>query len=347
MTARASGPLLGIASPSPTTCDASSFKSKIFYYESSTWAAAPGASPPPTVNFPTDHDYRADLGEAYCAASPDFQRALSTLDAVYVDGAPCPSRENEECFQGSWAWKQSQPRPGPNGRIIGLSRAFWTGVHSSPIYSQYETDLMRSLLPGSEIGYAGAAPVDNFATALLAALAHEMGHLAYYTVVDPLTDPTSFCSGNFFGNPAKPSDAPWVTPVHHAPRDDLGRPWRRFQTLAERDKLWSTGRWKDRHKKPPHIRDIDHPSPGANPVASQIDALVSTPAPWASPFAAMSPDEDFVETYKFKVLTTAVQPLSAVTITVPGAGAEDIVSDYRNNLKPKLAAKVDCIPIVF
>jgi hypothetical protein len=75
------------------------------------------------------------------------------------------------------------------------------------------------------------------------------------------------------------------------------------------------------------------------------------PACWASLFAAMSPDEDFIETYKFKVLTdgSGGSPLTSATITVPHGmsggsdGTANIVADYHNGARAELTAKVGCI----
>jgi hypothetical protein len=60
----------------------------------------------------------------------------------------------------------------------------------------------------------------------------------------------------------------------------------------------------------------------------------------------MSPDEDFVETYKFEILTTAKTPLTSVLITVPSTTA-NIVVDYFSGGKSELARKVGCIPVSF
>ena len=61
----------------------------------------------------------------------------------------------------------------------------------------------------------------------------------------------------------------------------------------------------------------------------------------------MSPDEDFVETYKLKVLTDASVHLTTMPITVQGiANPANIIDDYVTNKKHVLSIKTQCIPIV-
>jgi hypothetical protein len=169
----------------------------------------------------------------------------------------------------------------------------------------------------------------------LAALAHEVAHIAWRVTV-PFMDPTTFCGGNFFAQS-------WTTPIYWQPW------WRHLLTPDERKSLRSIGGLPDVHKNPPYIDQIDNPGTG-DPKQSIYDLLAAT-QPWASIFSAMSPDEDFVETYKFKVLTTANPPLTSVSIKVPGFDPRaDIVADYRNQdpgTKQDLKAKVGCVSLSF
>ena len=60
----------------------------------------------------------------------------------------------------------------------------------------------------------------------------------------------------------------------------------------------------------------------------------------------MSADEDFVETYKLKVLTTARSALNSVDITFPNttSGSQNIPKQVAGGSKPTLAVKLACIP---
>ena len=321
-------------------CTAASFVAKASYL-AVPFTPAPGAGAPPTSPLPAN--YAQDLAAAFNIAPPAFQKRLCDLDAVYVNAAPCTS--SAECQSASWGWRQSRPTIG-QGRVVALSVGLW----KLGSYSAYETDLTHSILPTAGVAYANAETClpsgacqsdDNLPTALLAALAHETGHIRWFDLIGPLPDPTVFCGGGFFRYS-------WETPIHHLTLDEFGRRFRRLLTPEERRLLRLSNRWIDHHKNgQTRIDRIDNPRPGDPPVSQMIHDLLRPLSPWASLFAAMSPDEDFVETYKFKVLTTATPPLKSATITVPGAGSVNVAADYFSDKKPELLAKTVCIPESF
>lgn len=316
-------------------CDKALFQSKILY-ETTPVMPTRGSTPPTTGDtFPSSPDYKGDLGTAFDAASDQFRARLCGLDGIYVQNSD------------SWGWQQKQNVTFGNGRIVAISASLWSGP---PTYSQYETDLLRRVLPKQDAYYSNAMScdnsvppnclsVDNMATKLLAVLAHEVGHIRWR---DPAlinhAQPGNFCGGLFYGS--------WKNPVHAQLR------WRNLLTRNERDIVRGNGYWRDAHKGTPHIDtiddDVDH---GVDP--SQLVADLFAPTqPWASGLAAISPDEDFVETYRFTVLTTARTPLTSVVATFPGTnpGSQNIPADYfsaltgANPAKQNLVDKVSCIP---
>jgi hypothetical protein len=322
-------PLVGLA----VACTADSLLGKVSYLTIA-FDPGPGKTAPGGVALPGGSTYAADLAAAFAAASPAFQQQLCALDRVYVNAATCTS--TTECFGSSWGWRQSSNMLG-QGRIVALSSGLWAYKTNQPPfpgqgpYSSYESDLMQSVMPLAGAHYANAN-VDTFAMTLLAALAHEVGHIRWYDLVAANgTDPASFCGGTFFQNA-------WNGRIR-PPR------WRTLLTAPERLRLWGNGpNWPNMHKRPPHVRDIDNLDNSPRR-AQLIRDLFAAGQPWASAFAAVSPDEDFVETYKFKVLTTASTPLTSAKITVPGAPPDaDIAADYANGIKPDLQTKVSCIP---
>lgn len=348
-----SGGRVGIRTATVPQCTATSFLANVSWLNNQ-FSPGPGMTPPTGSSFPTGNgvpNYAGDLTMAFNAASPAFQQQLCNLDAVYINGANAnpqhPSCPNGNCFAGSWGWLQSVPT-GTYGRIIALSADLWGTAN----YSGYESALMSSLVPPPitytnaqscwAAGSSNCTSLDGDMTmAVLAALAHEMGHIGWYAVIDPLSDPTNFCGGLFFSNS-------WVTPIHKPPPDDAGHPWRNLLTQNERNHLrQQPNKWLDKHRNPPHIDAIDNP-PGGGPTPNQsIFGLINKPAPWASLFAAMAPDEDFIETYKFAVLTTAKSPVTSVAINVPGGGSANIAADYFAGGKAELARKVGCVPMTF
>jgi hypothetical protein len=324
------------------SCTSTDFAAKVFYAAS--FAPSPGyPAPSPTYEVPNGSpDYRGDLKAAFDAASPDFAQQLCNLDRVYILAKDCGTGG---CVGDSWGWLQSKNQVG-KGRIVGLAAGLW----NEATYSQYETDLAQNLLPqgATQVTYKAScspagvcAPGDNVTTLLVAALAHEIGHIGWY-ILTPLPKPSNFCGNKFF-------DESWsiATPP---PANKNFYPFRNFLNTSERARLRNWKLWLDKHLQPPQIDVIDRPS------SNQYQAIYNlfTPdqqgqpgQPWASLFAAMSPDEDFVETYKLKVLTTMSRnPLTHGSVTVQGYPPEDIVSDYLTGRKAILKTKTDCTPVV-
>jgi hypothetical protein len=133
--------------------------------------------------------------------------------------------------------------------------------------------------------------------------------------------------------------------------------WRQFLTRHERD---NGNGAPDRHSAAggPQVSDIDDYIYYGNmkDAAFLLDQLYQASKPWASYYAAVAPDEDFVETYKFYVLTNAKTPLTSLPILINGVIGwyqKDIPLDYgvvnpNTGLpdatnKPLLLSKVTCI----
>jgi hypothetical protein len=269
------------------------------------------------------------------------------LDAVYINGAPCAGT----AFSCSWGWRQSQPAATtPGGRVIALSTLLW----NERSYSQYETELFQSVLPLPDAKYSKAQscspPTQNFENcssvdtptmALLAALAHEVGHVRWYDLVDTsfpgLNYPISYlCQGgvDFF-------DISWQT-RGKPPAGNHGGEWRGLLVPSDQ------GRYAWKHLNPPQINAIDNAGQDkAKQVAKLFapDTLHSEGEPWATALSAMAPDEDFIETYKFKVLISANKPLTSVNLAIPTATTTnyDIPLEYFTGYRSDLFAKVQCI----
>jgi hypothetical protein len=283
--------------------------------------------------------YWAGLNSAFTAASDAFQLQLCKLDRIYVNEAVCSNPDACPTPGDSWGWSQSTPTLG-KGRIVALSSGLWSyAAHKSP-YADYETDVMQTVMPLSGAYYSNAN-VDNFSMVLLSALAHEMGHILWYEAVTPYPHgsgkylaPADFCGGKFFQTSWSLVTAP--------PR------WRVLLTPTQRNHLWGKNNWPNMHKYSPHVRDIDN-SGNLPYKEAQILGLFAAVEPWASAFATVSPDEDFVETYRFKVLTSELKlPVTSVTITVPtsqyASSEANVARDYSQNLKTDLTTKVGCVP---
>ena len=292
----------------------------------------PSSLAPPPQGAPVGQPYAADLDRAFASAPPAFQARLCALDGVFIDTTPCP--DVRACLGHAWGLRVRNPSAG-QGRYIGIPAALWAG---RPAYSEFANHLLHELVPLPTVGYSRGNPgADTFATTLLAALAHEMGHVRWYDIIDPgrvgATNLNAFCGGHFF--------ASWnggAAGVHTPP------PWRRLLTFSERQKQ----PLPDTHRSGFHVRHLDNAVGTPVYAADLFDQLYMPAAPWASFFAAVSPDEDFAKTYKFKVLTSASPPLTSLPMTIRGTGGvyrENIPAAYFQGQKPELATKVTCIPL--
>jgi hypothetical protein len=343
------------ATPQPT-CDADFFLSKVQVYMAK-FTPGPGAYLPPSIPLlgsPGGPQKAVDLTAAFNAAPPNFRQQLCNLDMVYINAGPCTLFH--ECLAGSWGWRQSRNKYG-DGRIVALSAGLWREARYRDSYAHFETELTQSLLPAAHPGWGGPSsvtysnvqscpagvcrPINEMAMVLLAALAHEMGHIRYQELVDA-TNPQGYCSGNFYGDTWEDPTSPMINGRHGI------RPppnWRSFLTSSERVRLRGGPDLPNGHRLPPHFKDIDNP--GNADVASLVYGLFDQKQPWASLFGAVSPDEDFVETYKLKVLTTADPPLTSAPINVRGFPPANIVADYVAGNKLALKTKTACIPDTF
>jgi hypothetical protein len=313
------------------------------------------ADPPPqgiAVTPIANTGFAAALLNAFQLAPPAFQAHLCGLNSIYVNGTPCTDAGN--CMLSSWGYRAAKS----NTSHIAISAGLWNqscsdGTQQNPYpYHCFESDLLGALLNWSASGgtpppprYASAnREADTFDMVILAALAHEVGHVRWYQLMNRgnpgrAYNPNLFCGGAFFVNS-------WVTPIRMIPP-----PWRGF---GDRDR-------NNSHYKSPQISTIDREigQQDWQDAAIDLDLLYHARQPWASFFAALSPDEDFVESYKLYVLTNAQQvsnegPLTSLKITFVSGSPEDIPSDYglseSTNLgvptitkKSVLAKKTMCI----
>src|SRR5262245_8241071 len=248
--------------------------------------------------------------------APDFFKGdLCSLDRVFINLNTC---SGSNCLDRAWGYRErpAQKAGGPYGRYIAISGGLWGGGSWTQTYHDFETAVLQRLLGWNAPWFDSAAP-DDFATIVLAALAHEMGHVRWYDTLVPspggATNPTSFCSGNFFDSWQGGSGS-----IHAPPR------WRNVLAPSQRQGV------PDKHKNAPQTNDIDAAITagqfnGTNGAGDLLHQLYTSQAPWASFFGSLAPDEDFIETYKLNVLThvAATTPLTSLHLKIPTTPAYD------------------------
>lgn len=296
--------------------------------------------------------FAAFLNSAFQLAPPTFQARLCKLNSIFVNGNQCD--DFASCMAGSWGYRASSDGTTHIAITAGLWGSCPEGTQANPYpYHCFESDLLAALLNNLAWSSSGGVPppryaanpdADTTAMTILAALAHEVGHVRWYELMNPGNpgrdyNPNLFCGGTFFVNS-------WQTPVRMLPPK-----WRAF------------GDWDKNniHANLPLIatlvREIRNKDWGN--AMGDLDLLYHSRQPWVSFFGALSPDEDFVETYKLYVLTNAqtgaAQPgLTNLSITFIPGNSEDIPSDYGrpdpNNFgvptitkKSVLTSKASCI----
>jgi hypothetical protein len=289
------------------------------------------------------------LSKAFDTAPQSFQGQLCGLDGVLINTMGCATQNDcrgVDPRDNSWALRESYKRnPQKGGRYISLSAALWSMATHTWSYHQFETLVISGLLQGLDwpatdgngprYPSTGSDPTDTPAMTILAAMAHEVGHLLWYDFFNPkrydpkdprYTDPNTFCSaiGGFFGRS-------WITPVTVPPR------WRYFGEGSQ-----------DQHLSPPEIKDIRAAilHRDDNTASALVDQIYDISQPWASLFAAFSADEDFVETFKLKVLLNANPPLQSLPIQFPyqGGKTEDVPGTLAQRIE--LTNKLSCFPVV-
>src|SRR6202162_2868877 len=293
--------------------------------------ASPGTYTPP-VGSPYDWARLApaisdDLQHAFQNAPPFFQQQLCGLSAIYINASACPKNDPTQCslttagalFRGSWGFRSHAPNATDFGNTyIAISAAdLWANGASARPLDDYETQVLESFNGGAG---AAAVPSNTYPDAswmsVMAALAHEFGHVLWAETTIPVTnknydfDSLITCSaGNFFVG--------WNYNQHDQKHFDL-RPahrWRQFKDRANEANSYLD------HSMPPLLGDLDDPTTGS----AALRQLYQSNQPWASLFGAQAPDEDFVETYVMAVLTgydpssqTFAGPLTSLPLSIQG-----------------------------
>jgi hypothetical protein len=203
---------------------------------------------------------------------------LCNLNGVYIDPGNV-----------SWGFRN----PTTFEEYIGLSeKALWPNGGSSPAVSlrAYETARIRFIFNLSGFGpyYAPADPDDSSRMTVLAALAHEVGHIFWFDALKTFGggyDYSKFCNDHFH--------SAWQT---RTPPD----PW---INLGELDSTKSE-HYHDNNSDDVLVSDIEGAIRNRDQVKifTILQKLYDKKGRWASALAAFSPTEDLVETFQYLVL---------------------------------------------
>jgi hypothetical protein len=327
-------------------------------------------SPPTWSSAPFDQQKNLnitnDLENAFSNAPAFFRDHLcNKLDGIFISPAACQSGTDaynckppttlavsDPVMVGAWGFRSNRPfHPDFRSTYISISAALWPGGKPALAFNDYQARLLRAFRGGSNATVGIATPNASWMT-VLAAMAHELGHVRWATTTIKNAGGSSDfrrlqqCSRQMIPG-SNDFFFAWQYPNDNFLELPRGRRWRDF---VERDT--AGGREID-HTFAPTLDDLK----GANPNAA-LFALYQDNQPWASLFGAQTADEDFVETYVMYVLTGyspaphpandsfAANLLKSMPLNVPGHGTIDLPDGLVNKRKSALQNKMSCIPIM-
>jgi hypothetical protein len=293
------------------------------------------SSPQPS-NVPVPANIQNDLQNAFNIAPSILTARLCDLTYIFIDPTGCadPTRctlPPNQLSYNSWGLRGYHGGD-TTGEYIATSAALWPNGGSAPSISSYENGRLQFLLqhvnpnaanwsPGPQI--TSAAP-DTPQMAVLAALAHETGHVYWYDAFvknrGGHADLNRFCSGNFY------TPGSWSHNIDAPP----GR-WIEFGDRSDNQSY-----------NPDYVSMLASALRMSNfPQAATILYQIYQNQDLADALAAFSPDEDFVEAYQWAVLLKANPPLSSLAIQIPGSPAYDIAAGNLAN-QGGLRRKMNC-----
>jgi hypothetical protein len=325
----------------------------------------PGYSPvsnpysPPTdpgnirQNYQLRQKISDDLSAAFTNAPAGVQNDLCALTAVFIDTHSCVNGDLNNCqnltgaFPVSWGYRS--PNQNDRGAMyIAVPGILWAGGGdtNATVFSAYEGTVLSYFAqnagnPSRGTSWAplptisGADPDLSWPT-VLAALAHELGHVKFNVTIHPnatygnnytfaALQPCNIGGGHTI--PDFFSGWSYNNPTKLVPKDR----WRAFAHQESDD----NGRKLD-HSMPPYLADFLNPSNNPNQLLYAL--YTGDTQGWAGLWGAWSPDEDFVETYVLYALLGNVKHLK---INISGFAPYDIIAGVPG--KPVLANKIQCL----
>jgi hypothetical protein len=276
--------------------------------------------------------YAAMIAGAFnSAASAALKRHLCGINYIYIDPNTDPSDENA----AAWGMREIETDQFGNrtieGRHIGLRVGLLPSLTGAPQgspgpFASYQTKIIHYLLDrrsralGTDavawvnaVGYSSANPdpgPPQPTMAILGILAHEMGHILYVDHVQrpPPPDPDLGCTAP--GVPRHNHSHSWSAHAHVFGYHSFG--------------VIDYGNRPIRSRNILHIltdlRNGDIEGARADLVKVYSDEE------WASLFATVAADEDFVETYMLHELNIGRVPLTSLQITIPPASPGELPS---------------------
>jgi hypothetical protein len=287
--------------------------------------AAPSASDIGTAVDPNS-PYGQDLAAAFDMAPDFFQNSLCNLTQVFIIQCAQEKCTPEDAIDNSWGLREW---PRGMGKYIATSAALWQDGRSAIPFSKYRNKRLQLLL--TKISNSNLANWTNFPTyspanndtgamTILSALAHEMGHVLWYEAFVPVRGQdiklSHFCGGFYKPNAWNAIDIPpgrWISfgqqngNIVHNPD---------YISVIKGD------------LQPEPTRQ----GPDFAAAGEHLNTLLQDQG-FASTLAAVSPDEEFVETYQLFVLLRSGH-LRDFKLTIYGrpSSVPGVLNEYVHNI---------------
>jgi hypothetical protein len=303
---------------------------------------------------------QGDLQDAFSNAPLLVQNHLCALTGgVFINPTSCSTNPCRavELFGKSWGFRSRQGTD-KKKTYIAISDQLWpsAGGHAMDL-ATYQQNILQYLATktgawsSSPLPNVGSpSPSDQPSLTVLAALAHELGHVQW--VLDAAANPGNDYDFSSFEN-CKYSTANGFTFT-----TDFFQGW---DYQGKNGRLAPQMRWRKfankynnenritEHANPPYLSDFFSGSGDPNQLLIQ---LLQDDQPWASFFGAQTPDEDFVETYvlyallgnRFDNSSFNGVYLASLPVTIPGSNqTADVPKDLLAGSKSVLTAKISCL----
>jgi hypothetical protein len=261
---------------------------------------------------------KADLIAAFNLASSTFFRSqLCDLKGIFIKQPTCG---NMNCYFESWGFRENQGNQSADqGKYVALSQSFWQGGNPAPPYHDYETMIMTNLIgvPGPQYTFANP---DTSAMTILATLAHEVGHILWWEKG----------VAGFSCNNAPDGTSQFYT-----------YSWQN-QPNTQQFHLFGAPVSTDTSKSTANLTTLSTDIQNGHLDTAANDLTSIYGGEWASLFGTVSADEDFVETYKLLVLTTAQPGLTSLQIAPPYQPPFEFMTTYTDSTT-KIYAKTQWV----
>ena len=305
----------------PNTDDGTTFAKQVHYLDptfdpTTFYDPAYITDPPAPLSTPVPGNITNDLKLAFQYAPVFFKKHLcNRVNAIYIDSTG----------RDSWGYRN----PNSNHRFIAISSSLWSSGGAAQNLSTYET-LRIQRLTSTKFYFKSAVPDDSSGMTVLAALAHEYGHILWndITKADPRKPRKlaflagSSCFDKFFKY--------WEQPLQEPPT------WRSFGDLnsIENEHVG------DVDSDNVFVSDIENARHNDTNTKAVIKRLYESNGRWASFLGSFSPDEDLVEMFQLVVLKKAKNGNGLKSLPLYYEGDEflgDIPmgSDIKRFIRPK------------